>query len=142
MRVLDVLRDMGLTARMTGETEPTDAQEYLARIQPFDGELPPWEAVKARHAELTRPTINDVRTEAGRRIVARFPIHAQINMLARSSELLLIGTANWSAEQRTEAEALQEARDWIKAVRDASNTLERAPPDDYAADRHWPAQPA
>lgn len=88
--------------------------------------------------DLTRPQPSEIKLEAQRRILARYPIHAQLNALARSTELMLQGQANWSAAEATEAAALLQMRAWIKSVRDVSNALEQSRPADFAADARWP----
>lgn len=84
-----------------------------------------------------------VKLEARRRILARYPDWKQINMTARSVELLAARPLNaaWSAAEQAEADALQAAWDWIKAIRAASDVIEQMSPlpADYAADFRWPA---
>ena len=87
------------------------------------------------------PNADDVRAEAGRRILSRFAGWQQRNMTARGVELLLIGPANWGTAEQQEAAALQAAWDWIKSVRAASDAMEAAPPADYRNDTHWPDAP-
>ena len=90
------------------------------------------------------PTAFDVKMEAERRILARFPDWQQRNMIARGVDLLRkrVEGATWSAQEQAEADALQTAWDWVLAVRVASNELEWNLPADYRNDSHWPMPPA
>lgn len=89
--------------------------------------------------EPASPAPAEIKQEAERRILTRYPIHRQLNALARSAELMLQGQANWSPAEQAEAAALLEMRAWIKSVRDVSNALEQSLPADFAADARWPA---
>jgi len=80
-----------------------------------------------------------IRAEAGRRIEDAFPIYKQMNALARSAELLEKGKSNWTAAEKAEAATLQAMRDWIKSVREASNTM-ATDNADFTADANWPAE--
>jgi len=107
-----------------GVNPPTDAQ-LQAAIAEIDAAGPPPELVKA---------------EARRRILAAYPEWKQANMTARGVELMRIRmTRAWTADEQSEADALQAAWDWIKGIRTKSDALEamRPIPSDYADDRHW-----
>ncbi len=82
--------------------------------------------------------VQDVKTEARRRIVAVFPEWKQMNMTARAVELLTIQPL--SGADLAEYEALQSAWAWIKRVRATSNTLEGLEvfPANVADDSLWP----
>ena len=84
------------------------------------------------------PDADDVRDEAGRRILARYPRYAQLNMAARGTELVFIGQTNWTEAEAAEAADLQIRWNWIKSVRAASNAMEPDPPEDFAEDSRWP----
>lgn len=93
------------------------------------------------------PTIEDVRAEAQRRIIALTGasdiigcLTKQHNAQMRATELTLILAlgGQWTAEQAAEAAALQGMADAVKAIRAASNILEPNPPADFASDIHWP----
>ena len=87
-------------------------------------------------------TAEDVKAEAGRRIVARYPEWKQRNMTARAVELLHIQASQpWTPEEQAEADALQAAWAWIASVRAASDVLEAMQPipADWQSDQHWPA---
>lgn len=92
------------------------------------------------------PTIEDVRNEAQRRIMALVGatsldacVFKQLNALMRATELTNIGQANWTPEQAAEAAALQGMEDAIKAIRAASNAMEGNPPADYQDNANWPS---
>lgn len=93
--------------------------------------------------DFDAPQADDVKAEARRRILARFPEWKQANMTARGVELTLVlaSGGQWSQQEQAEAAALQEACDWIKQVRAASDVLEAMSPipADYATDARWPA---
>jgi hypothetical protein len=89
-----------------------------------------------------RPEAGQVKAEARRRILARFPEWRQANMTAQGVELLNIRVAvgSWTQAQAQEAAALFAAWDWIKAVRAASDAIEALEPipADLADDGYWP----
>lgn len=82
--------------------------------------------------------VQDVKTEARRRITQVFPEWKQMNMTARAVELLTIQPL--TGADLTEYEALQSAWAWIKRVRATSNTLEGLEvfPSNVADDSLWP----
>jgi hypothetical protein len=136
---LDALLALGATAVLSGDA-PTTAKEYASRVRIVTGERPTFSEVKAKLAELSKPSADAIKAEAGRRITERYPVHAQLNMLARAWELNIIGADNWSEDERVEVVNLQDAFLWIKAVRAASNSLETLAPANYQDDAHWPAR--
>ncbi|MEQ8784174.1 MAG: hypothetical protein RIE06_31290 [Roseibium album] len=85
-------------------------------------------------------TVDQVRTEAARRILAVCPEWKQRNLTARAAELAMKGSANWATDEQAEVAAGQAIWDQIKAIRTASNALEPMDPipADYADDSHWP----
>lgn len=83
-------------------------------------------------------TVEDVRAEARRRILARYPDWKQVNMTARGVELLRKGEANLTPAEATESAAMQAAWDWVKAVRAACDALEVSLPSSFADDLNWP----
>ena len=91
-----------------------------------------------------------IKAEARRRIVARLPEWKQANMIARMTELLLVGPAQWTPAEQAEADALRAAWAWVKAIRAKSDELEAAAAgktlDEVEAlaifrDATWPAAP-
>ncbi len=85
--------------------------------------------------------LNVVKNEARRRILARYPDWKQANMTARGVELVHLKTRRpWTAEEQAEADALQAAWDWVKAVRSASDVIEEMNPIplDLADNKYWP----
>ena len=89
-------------------------------------------------------TVEDIKREASRRILAFLPIHAQNNMMMASISLLHKGQANWTAEDTAVAAKNLAAESYIKAVRAKSNEIESISPlpEDYADDSRWPTPPA
>lgn len=76
-------------------------------------------------AEAQAEAVARIKADAQERILSRYPFTAQLNAQARATELLLARSSRaWTAAETAEALALQGLRDWIKAVRDASNTAE------------------
>lgn len=99
-------------------------------------------------ANLYAGRIADVKAEASRRILARFPTWKQANMNMRATELVDIRLGReLTTEETAERDALLGAAAWIKAVRTASDDIEAALPDDAeglsafsaAAADGWPA---
>ena len=84
-------------------------------------------------------TVEMVKAEAGRRITAIAPEYVQRNMLARSSELLRIGEANWTADQANEVVMLESIWATIRNIRAKSNEIEAMNPIpvDYTLDTYW-----
>lgn len=84
-----------------------------------------------------------VKAEARRRILVTFPEWKQANMTARAVELQNLYRLNgsWSPQEQAEQDALQGAWDWIKAVRQFSNTIELMDPipADFNDDEYWTA---
>lgn len=93
-------------------------------------------------AEQSRSrAIESIKREARRRIVSVYPEWAQANMTARGVELTNIRhERQWTVEEEAEAAVLQQAWDWIKAARAASNALEDMDPlpDDITDSALWP----
>ena len=88
---------------------------------------------------LRPPKIEQVKEEAQRRILARFPDWKQRNMLARATELQenRIGRL-LTTEEDAEITDLWAAWAWIKSVRAASDVLEATLPTDFRDDKNWP----
>lgn len=98
--------------------------------------------VTREYARTKSPTAQMVKDEAYRRIVSVFPEWKQRNMTMRAVELVdkkVRGEALTEDEQAEEA-LLNAAKDGIKAVRAASDTIEAMDPipDDFNADERWP----
>lgn len=102
-------------------------------------------AVRARRR--ARITADSVRAEAQRRIVGLVGVAdltscivKQLNANMRANELNDIRhDREWTTLEEAEASALRSLADKIKAIRAASNLLEPNPPEDYAANYHWPS---
>lgn len=106
---------IGLTQN---STKPGDSQFYINNP---DGSSVPRPVVEIQEACVKR-----IKDAAGFLINTRFPAYKQANMLARSVELvqLMAKGIKLTIEQQAEADALQAARDAIKAVRIHSDKLE------------------
>lgn len=73
----------------------------------------------------------EVKAEAGRRILERYPTWKQANMNMRATELVDIRVdRELTAEETAERLAMLSAAAWIKDVRAASDAIEAALPDD------------
>ncbi len=93
-------------------------------------------------------TADMIRTEAQRRIIAltgasdlQSCLIKQLNAQMRATELVnkrALGLG-LTADEESEAVALQALADGIKTIRACSNLLEGDPPADYASDSHWAA---
>ena len=82
-------------------------------------------------AALHSQRIGEVKAEAGRRILERYPTWKQANMNMRATELVDIRLDRELTEAETaEREAMLSAAAWIKEVRAASDAIEAALPDD------------
>lgn len=106
------------------------------------GDLP-----QSAHIEevAQRPAAADVRAEASLRmqalVGARDEAHLQIVIANASREAIRLlrikADRDWSTEETARAAALEWADTMIEAIWAASNAMELAPPDDFAADSHW-----
>lgn len=87
------------------------------------------------------PSVDDVKAEANRRIIAICPEWRQRNLLAQAAILAEKGRANWTPAELTAWEAGQALWNRIAAIRAASDQIEALDPIpmDYAADERWPA---
>lgn len=116
-------------------TWPADRMTRIKSIEELD-------EVMRRLGQLSPlVTVADVKAEARRRIVAKYPEWKQLNMMARSVELQDNRAQQaWSPAEKAEVEALKAAWVWIKSVRAASDKIEALDPIpmDYAADARWP----
>lgn len=89
--------------------------------------------------------LQEIKKEASKRILARYPDWKQRNMTARGVELVFtLVKKGWTKEEEAEAAELQAAWDEIKAVRAASDALEAMPtvPKDFTDAKHWPTERA
>ncbi len=103
--------------------------------------------------EIRTATIEEVKAEAGRRILEALPTWKQNNFIAKESELLAAengqlrnsGGVRLAARELTSVEIAQlayikSAWDWAVSVRDASDLIEISPPliTDLQTDSRWP----
>lgn len=115
-----------------------DITEWPASLGP----QPDQAAIDAIVAEYeAQATVEAIKAEASRRILVKYPEWKQANMTARAVELQDLWRANgsWTAAETAEHTALLAAWAEVKAIRDASDTLEVNPPADPTDDAHWPA---
>lgn len=124
--------------------EKTDPPAYNDSLEIAGAELVV-DRTKVTYAwAVTRLSLDEqkaaVKKAARNRILSRYPEWRQANMTARGVELLHLGEANWTAAEKQEGDALRAAWSWIKAVRMASDALERMSPIpvDFNDSRHWP----
>lgn len=112
---------------------------------------PVWMWSPAGLANFRAHRVAEIKAEAGRRILAAYPLWKQSNLNKRASELndIRFDRALTEAED-AERLALRAAAAWVDAVRAASNALEAALPSDAAGlaafdagvAAGWPADPA
>jgi len=130
----------------TADAPPYDRNtERLVQAEPTlaDGKWARgWTVVPLTADELARrraSAVEAVKQEASRRILAIAPDYRQRNLLARSVELLRIGEANLTQEQRDEVLAIELIWETIQMIRARSDAIEAMQPipSDYAADKYW-----
>lgn len=98
--------------------------------------------------QIREMRINQVKAEAGSRILRILPDWKQRNLTARAVELQDKGRANWTADELAEWESGDTVWTWVKAVRAASNEFEVAIAAEADAEAAasmqpaWPAPPA
>jgi len=109
---------------------------------------PTWDAVVVEATQALMPTVEDVRAEAQRRMMAlvgaRDAAHLEIiitNGLREASRLLQkeVDGVSLSADEQARKVALTQIDAAFEAIRAASNVLEAMSPvpADYADDRYW-----
>lgn len=96
------------------EPPPVDSRFYFGPDAPRPIEM------------IQEAFISQIKAEASGIILEAFPLWKQSNMIARGVELQDIWRkeGKWSETEQAEADALQAAWDWIKAVRSHSDDLE------------------
>jgi hypothetical protein len=131
---------------LTADAPPYNRDtERLVQAEPalVDGKwVRGWTVVPLTADELARrraTMVEGVKREASKRILSIAPDYKQRNMLARSVELLRIGEANLTQEQRDEVLAIEliwETIQMIRARSDAIESMQPIPPD-YTDDKYW-----
>ncbi len=117
----DPIRDFLVIDRGEGQTI---AVWKLPDPQPTQAELETaWAAVQ------DVPRKMEIKAEARKRILTRYPEWKQANMTARFTELLdkQLGGQSLTAEETAEKTALLAAWAWVKSVREHSDALEADP---------------
>lgn len=117
---------------------------YLARESVYTAAAAQRAADAAAALESAPATVADIKAEAGRRINSAYPEWKQRNITARGTELVRIRLDRaWTAEEQTEADAVQAVWDWVKSVRAASDAIEvdasTLTLSTMRADPRWPA---
>jgi hypothetical protein len=125
--------------------EETPAPDYSGKLENASAVPVVADGKVIREWTIERKPIEEqrqaVKAEARRRILDRFPDWRQANMTARGIELTLARVGReWTEGEQQEADAIQAAWDWVKAIRSASDVVEAmAPiPADFRDDKHWP----
>ncbi|MEO1206028.1 MAG: hypothetical protein AAFV45_06825 [Pseudomonadota bacterium] len=92
-----------------------------------------------------KPTADDVRAEASRRmqalVGARDAAHLDLiiaNANREAIRLIRKEAGGWTADEARRAAELEAADAGIEAIRAASNIMEAAPPSDVPGDARWP----
>ena len=99
-------------------------------LEDIDG-VPTWTWSPEGVESLRACRIGEVKAEAGRRILQRYPTWKQANMNMRATELVDIRLdRELTPDEAAEREAMLSAAAWIKDVRAASDAIEAALPDD------------
>jgi uncharacterized protein YeaC (DUF1315 family) len=119
--------------------------EHLVQAEPalVDGKwVRGWTVVPLTVDELAQrraTMVEGVKREASKRILSIAPDYKQRNMLARSVELLRIGEANLTQEQRDEVLAIELIWETIQMIRAKSDLIEAMDPipPDYTDDKYW-----
>lgn len=91
-------------------------------------------------AVLNPATLEEVKIEAHRRIVAIVPEWKQRNLLAQAALLTDKGRENWTAEETADWDAALVIWAQVAAIRARSDEIEAMDPipHDMIDDRHWP----
>jgi len=91
-------------------------------------------------AEFVTPiTVDQVNTEAQRRIYDVMPQYKQANLTARAAILAAKGSENWTEDEQTEWDAGLASYEVIETLRGCSNVLNAMEPipQDYSDDKWW-----
>jgi len=141
-----LLAEYGVYPVAIADAPPYDRDtERLVQAEPTlaDGKwVRGWTVVPLTADELAQrraAMVEGVKQEASKRILAIAPDYKQRNMLARSAELLRIGEANLTQEQRDEVLAIESVWQTIQMIRvrsDAIEAMDPIPPD-YTDDKYW-----
>lgn len=85
------------------------------------------------------PSVDQIKAEAHRRIVAICPEWKQRNLTAQAAQLAEKGRDNWTAEEVAAWNAGKALWEQIVALRAASDALEAMDPipTDYTDDKYW-----
>lgn len=122
--------EQGLIRAEIGGSPPLPGLGHPPELADVDG-VPTWVWSETGIESLLACRIAEVKTEAGRRILERYPTWKQANMNMRATELVDIRVDRDLTEAETaERAAMLSAAAWIKDVRAASDAIEASLPDD------------
>lgn len=126
----DEVAEQGIVRAEIAGSPPVPGLGHPPDLVDADG-VPTWVWSEAGIESLLACRIAEVKAEAGRRILERYPTWKQANMNMRATELVDIRLDRELTEHETaEREAMLSAAAWIKEVRAASDAIEAALPDD------------
>lgn len=126
----DEVAEQGLVRAEIAGSPPVLGLGHPPDLADVDG-VPTWEWSDAGIESLRACRIGEVKAEAGRRILERYPTWKQANMNMRATELVDIRLDRELTEDETaERAAMLSAAAWIKEVRAASDVIEASLPDD------------
>ena len=101
--------------------EVVEVEPPPSHLHVYNWENKSWETPVGFIDLAKKDALRRVNAISGEVILNRLPLWKQQNMTARAVELQAIGSANWSAVEQQEWDSLQEAWNWVKSVRAASN---------------------
>lgn len=103
-----------------------DRETQVLGVPVVDGDAASVAPVDKPLAEVQALRVGQIKAEAGRRIIERFPMWKQSNMNMRANHLndIRLDGGAWTAEEAAEAAELRASGAWIRAVREASDQIE------------------
>lgn len=126
----------GSTVHVPADPGNADFRRLTAGAPAFD-----LDATPIAEFASPAPSADDVRAEAARRILSRYPLWKQQNLMSRRVQLLIKPDGDRTPEDRAEARAIDAALEWIDRMRSASDVMEASPPIDFEAAARWPSPP-
>ncbi len=84
------------------------------------------------------PTVDMIKAEAERKILAIIPEWKQRNLIAQAVRLAKKGEANWTPEELAAWNAGEAIWAQVEGIRAASDLIEVDLPVDYLTDPRWP----
>lgn len=124
------IAEQGLVRAEIAGSPPVPGLGHPPELEDIDG-VPTWVWSDPGIESLRACRIAEVKAEAGRRILDRYPTWKQANMNMRATELVDIRLdRELTPDEAAEREAMLSAAAWIKDIRAASDAIEAALPDD------------